>query len=76
MLYKDLTQAEGERQLVEAKAENEMLLMQIDVQMKKEEADFVASLKRQMFQEILERRNALLASSRLMVRCLDTNTGS
>lgn len=75
-LYKDLAQAEGDRQLVEAKAENEMLLMQLDVQMKKEEADFIATLKRQMFSEILERRNALPAPNRSTVRRLDTNTGS
>lgn len=70
-LYKDLAQAEGDRQLVEAKAENDMLLMQLDVQMKKEEADFIATLKRQMFSEILERRSALPAPSKSTVRRLD-----
>jgi hypothetical protein len=73
-LYKDLAQAEGDRQLVEAKAENEMMLMQLDVDMKKEEADFIASLKRQMFNDILERRNALPAPSKSTVRRLDTGS--
>jgi hypothetical protein len=73
-LYKDLATAEGERKLVEAKAENEMLLMQIDVQMKKEEAEFIATLKRQMFSEILERRNALPSPNKSSMRRLDTGS--
>jgi hypothetical protein len=75
-LYRDIAGAEGERKLIEEKAEADILLVQIEVTQKREEAEFMASLKRQMFQDILERRNALPGPSRSSVRRLDTNTNS
>lgn len=74
VLYRDIASAEGERKLIEEKAESDILLVQIDVQMKREEAEFMASLKRQMFTDILERRNALPQPSRSTVRRLDTGS--
>lgn len=73
-LYRDIASAEGERKLIEEKAEADILLVQIDVQMKREEAEFMASLKRQMFTDILERRNALPQPNRSTVRRLDTGS--
>jgi hypothetical protein len=70
-LYRDIAAAEGERKLIEEKAEADILIVQIDVQQKREEAEFMATLKRQMFQDILERKNALPAPSRSTVRRLD-----
>lgn len=75
-LYRDIADAEGERKLIEEKAEADILLVQIEVAQKREEAEFMASLKRQMFQDILERRNALPGPSKSSVRRLDMNTNS
>jgi hypothetical protein len=75
-LYRDIADAEGERKLIEEKAEADILLVQIEVAQKREEAEFMASLKRQMFQDILERRNALPGPSKSSVKRLDTNTNS
>jgi hypothetical protein len=75
-LYRDIADAEGERKLIEEKAEADILLVQIEVAQKREEAEFIASLKRQMFQDILERRNALPGPSKSSVRRLDTNTNT
>lgn len=55
-LYRDIAQAEGERQLVEAKAEAEISLIQIRVQQEQDDARFLAELKRQVFTDILARR--------------------
>jgi hypothetical protein len=74
VIYSDIAKAEGERKLIEEKAEADILLVQIDVQQKREEAEFMATLKRQMFHDILERKGALPSSSRSTVRRLDTNT--
>src|SRR6266550_6935814 len=73
-LYKDVADAEGERKIVEAKAENEIILLEIEVQQKREEAEFMAALKKQLFQDILERRNGIgrVESSRSTLRRLDT----
>jgi hypothetical protein len=76
VLYRDIADAEGERKLIEEKAEADIMLVQIEVGQKREEAEFMASLKRQMFQDILERRNALPGPSRSSMRRLDTNTNS
>lgn len=73
-LYRDIADAEGERKLIEEKAEADILLVQIEVTQKREEAEFMASLKRQMFQDILERRNALPGPSKSSVRRLDTSS--
>jgi hypothetical protein len=73
-IYRDIASAEGERKLIEEKAEADILLVQIEVHQKREEAEFMATLKRQMFQEILERRNVLPSSNRSTVRRLDTNS--
>jgi hypothetical protein len=75
-LYRDIAGAEGERKLIEERAEADILLVQIEVAQKREEAEFMASLKRQMFQDILERRNALPGPSKSSVRRLDTNTNN
>lgn len=52
-LYSDISKAEGERQLVEAKADAEMRILRIEVKQKEEEAAFMSELKRQMFQSVL-----------------------
>jgi hypothetical protein len=70
-LYRDIAKAEGERKLIEETAEADILIVQIDVQQKREEAEFMANLKRQMFTDILERRNALPSGGRSTVRRLD-----
>src|SRR5260370_14931472 len=70
-LYRDIASAEGERKLIEEKAEADILIVQIEVQQKREEAEFMTALKRQMFTDILERRNALPPASRSTVRRLD-----
>lgn len=72
-IYSDIAKAEGERKLIEEKAEADILLVQIEVAQKREEAEFMVSLKRQMFQEILERRNALPSANRSTLKRLDTN---
>jgi hypothetical protein len=74
VLYRDIAAAEGERKLVEEKAEADILFVQIEVQQKREEAEFMASLKRQMFDDILQRRNALPQPNRSTVRRLDTGS--
>src|SRR5213075_1199327 len=71
VLYSDIAKAEGERKLIEEKAEADILLVQIEVAQKREEAEFMATLKKQMFQDILERRNALPTANRSTVRRLD-----
>ena len=73
-LYRDISTAEGERKVIEEKAEADILMVQIEVQQKREEVEFMAALKRQMFTEILERRNALPPSNRSTVRRLDTGS--
>lgn len=73
-LYRDIASAEGERKLIEEKAEADITIVQIEVAQKREEAEFMANLKRQMFNDILERRNALPTSSRSTVRRLDTGS--
>lgn len=55
-LYRDIAQAEGERQLIEAKAEAEISLIRIRVQQEQDDARFLAELKAQVFQDILARR--------------------
>jgi hypothetical protein len=73
-LYRDIATAEGERKVIEEQAEADILIVQIEVQQKREEAEFMAALKRQMFTDILERRNALPPASRSTVRRLDTGS--
>ncbi len=55
-LYRDIAQAEGERQLVEAKSEAEISLIRIRVQQEQDDAKFLAQLKAQVFHDILSRR--------------------
>jgi len=55
-LYADIAKAEGERQLTEAKAEADILLIQLKVRQEEEDANFLADLKRHMFSDILSRR--------------------
>lgn len=78
VLYRDISAAEGERKLVEAKAEADIMLVQLEVQQKREDAEFLAELKRQTFSDILERRNAptLPSKSTSTVRRLDRETGA
>lgn len=57
-LYRDIAQAEGERQLVEAKSEADIMLIRIRVQQEQDDARFLATLKAQVFKDILERRSA------------------
>lgn len=58
MIYREIAQAEGERKTIEAKAEAEITLLQIKVQQEREDAEFLAELKRQVFKDILDRRNS------------------
>src|SRR5215469_12424057 len=74
VLYRDIASAEGERKVIEEKAEADILMVQIEVQQKREEAEFMAALKRQMFTDILERRNALPQPNKSTVRRLDTGS--
>jgi hypothetical protein len=55
-LYSEIAKAEGERQLIETKAEADMRVLLIEVEQKEQEALFMADLKRQMFADILARR--------------------
>lgn len=54
-LYTDLALAEGDRQLAEAKADASVLMVQIEVQQKQEDALFLADLKRSAFKDALGR---------------------
>jgi hypothetical protein len=72
-IYSDIAKAEGERKLIEEKAEADITIVQIEVAQKREEAEFIATLKRQMFNDILERRNSLPSPNKSTVRRLDTN---
>ncbi|MGH2507052.1 MAG: hypothetical protein ACRDHZ_06525 [Ktedonobacteraceae bacterium] len=58
-LYSDIAKAEGERRLSEAKAEADIVLIQIKVQAEREDAEFLAELKRQAFGDALNRRKQL-----------------
>ena len=73
-LYRDIASAEGERKLIEEKAEADITIVQIEVRQKQAEAEFMAGLKQQMFDDILNRRNALPSGSRSTVRRLDTGS--
>ncbi len=52
-IYADMADAEGKRQIAEAEAEAKILLLQLDVQQKKEDAEFLAALKRRAFASAL-----------------------
>src|SRR5260221_1793052 len=56
-LYAELADAEGERKITEAEAEAKVQLLEIEVQSKRHDADFLAGLKRQTFTRILEETN-------------------
>jgi len=73
-LYRDIAAAEGERKLIGEKAEADILIVQIEVAQKREEVEFMAALKRQMFDDILQRRSALPSGNRSTVRRLDTGS--
>jgi hypothetical protein len=77
IIYKEVATAEGERKAIEGEADAKIVLLQIRVQAEKEDAEFLAELKRQAFRDILERRNSappstLEAPGRSKVRRLDT----
>lgn len=74
-IYREIAQAEGERKTIEAKAEADILLLQIKVQQEREDAEFLAELKRQVFKDILHRRSgtaALDGPGRSKLRRLDS----
>jgi hypothetical protein len=48
-IYADIADAEGKRQVAEAEAECKILLLRLDAQQKKEDAEFLAALKRRAF---------------------------
>lgn len=73
-LYRDIASAEGERKLIEEKAEADITIVQIEVKQKQAEAEFMAALKSQMFDEILSRRGALPSGNKSTVRRLDTGS--
>jgi len=49
VIYADIADAEGKRQIAEAEAEARILLIQLDAEQKKEDAEFLAALKRRAF---------------------------
>lgn len=55
-LYSDISSAEAERRLAEAKAEAEQTLIELEVQQKKEDAEFLAAIKRDAFARALGRQ--------------------
>lgn len=61
-LYSDIAKAEGDRQLIEAKAEADIVLLQIKVTQEKEDAEFLARLKSQVFTDILARQSAPISA--------------
>ena len=73
-IYRDIASAEGERSVIEAKAEADILIIQLEVKQKIEDVEFLAVLKRQMFDEVLTRRNALPQPNKSTVRRLDTGS--
>jgi len=80
-LYSDIAKAEGERQLQEAKAEAEITLIQIRVEQEQEDAHFLATLKREMFKDILGSRGLPApveddGANRTRIRRVDRNQNS
>jgi hypothetical protein len=73
-IYRDIASAEGERSVIEAKAEADILIIQLEVKQKIEDVEFLAALKRQMFDEVLTRRSALPQPNKSTVRRLDTGS--
>lgn len=78
-IYREIAQAEGERKTIEAKAETDILLLQIKVQQEKEDAEFLAELKRQVFKDILSNRRGnnapeLEGPNRSKMRRLDSGS--
>jgi uncharacterized membrane protein len=77
-LYSDIARAEGERSLIEARAEADMRILQIEVQQKEAEARFMAALKQKMFDNIIEASGAsspgLNGPNRSRVHRLDSST--
>ena len=58
-LYAELADAEGERKITTAEADAKVQLLELDVESKRSDAHFLASLKRQTFTHILEESTAL-----------------
>jgi hypothetical protein len=59
-LYADLAAAEGDRKRIEAKAETDIKLMEIKVKQEEQDADFLATLKKQTFTRVLQVQNEVL----------------
>ena len=55
-IYREIAQAEGERNMIEAEADSKIQLLQIKVQQEREDAEFLAEQKRQVFRDVLGRR--------------------
>lgn len=53
MIYADIADAEGKRQIAEAEAEARILLIQLDVEQKQRDAEFLAALKARAFAQAL-----------------------
>jgi hypothetical protein len=53
VIYADITDAEGKRQIAEAEAEATLTLIALEVQQKKEDAEFLVALKRRAFASAL-----------------------
>ena len=70
VIYREIAQAEGERKMVEAKAEADILLLQLKVQQEQEDAEFLANLKRQVFASILTQGSPARSRLRLMVQAV------
>ena len=49
MIYADIADAEGKRQIAEAEAEARILLIQLDVEQKRRDAEFLAAIKAKAF---------------------------
>lgn len=54
-IYKDVGDAESERRIAEAETEAKLTLIEIEVQQKKEDAEFLAAIKRDAFARALGR---------------------
>jgi len=53
IIYAELAKAEGERKYTEAKADADIMLLQLKVQAEKDDAEFLASIKRKAFASAL-----------------------
>jgi len=75
IIYNEIAKAEGERKMIEAKADSDIQLLQIKVQQEREDAEFLAELKRQVFQDILVRRRQPPSDGSSKTRIMNNQRG-